>query len=172
MTFGTSFVRAALGAMLLAAGAAKLADMSAFKQTLSSLAGETLGRTAGALAGSEVALGSLLLLQIATPVLDFLVALLTGAFLVFIVKVTRTHAAVTCRCFGALSNASVGARAILRNSALLASALVLIAVDAGNSSVLVPAVWRVLTGAAAALFALACAQASHSLALVELGSEG
>ncbi|MEO9049682.1 MAG: MauE/DoxX family redox-associated membrane protein [Candidatus Dormiibacterota bacterium] len=120
--------RFTLAAVLVAASAAKLSHLSAFRETVGSLGvhlpGYLLGPAAAAIAGTEGLLGLLSASLIGAPVVDKLVLLVFVVFLVAAAYAAKFRPAASCRCFGSLTESNFDARTVARNSLLVAIAVV------------------------------------------------
>jgi hypothetical protein len=165
MNFFILFMRACVGLVLVAAGAAKLSDRQEFQRTLNSLTRAVVpGVIALAIPTAEILLGLLLLNQVVATALMIAVLTLTGGFLILSFVMARSEAQPSCRCFGELGNGRFGWRTVVRNAVLFAATVIVASHDA--ASVERPAsTWRILCSLTVLLFALAVAQASKALSL-------
>lgn len=167
--------RALLAVVLVAAGAAKLADLRAFAGTLQRL--NLPGRrrrfaAASLVAGAELGLGTLSLAAVWPRVID---AVVLGVMIAFVVVTTvsvirRTD--VRCRCFGALSDSRFDAHALARALFLCALAAAIVA----GAPTLPAEAWPHPVGpvaavvAATVLLAFGCGHASRTVDLVRRGA--
>jgi uncharacterized membrane protein YphA (DoxX/SURF4 family) len=171
VTLATTIGRDLVAVVLVASGAAKLADVRNFQGTLVGL-GVHRGTAAAAwlVGGLELAVGVVSLTSLWPRVTDGVVLALTLVFAAVAAVAARRSPGLRCRCFGALSNSQFGRKALLRSLVLAAVAAAVLAgelVDgtAANRSAL-PLAALV---AAAGVFALAAAQAARTIGLVQEG---
>jgi hypothetical protein len=171
MTVAILAGRAAVAAVLVASGAAKLADLHTFRATLVGL-GLTRGAGPAAwlLATLELGIGVASLSSAWPTATDALVLGLTLAFAGTAAVAAKRAPGLRCRCFGALSDSQFGRKALVRSVALAAlAAAVLAAGLAHEAKGDWSAVWVVALLATAALFALASGQAARALGTVQEG---
>ncbi|HEX7737172.1 MAG TPA: MauE/DoxX family redox-associated membrane protein [Ktedonobacteraceae bacterium] len=167
-------MRAVLAAVLVAAGAAKLADTRSFALTLRGIGlpvrppwlvrGLALATPLLEL-GSGLAAISGLWPQLISGVM---LVLMCGFSLVVVVALSR-RLNVTCRCFGTLSDSQFSGRGLLRSLLLtLCAALVFVGEQAGLARVNGGGLgMNLLLVAGFLLFALAAAQAAKTLAILK-----
>lgn len=129
-------IRALLVAVLIAAGAAKLADIRSFATTLTGLGvsvhQENLIRgLATTIPLVEMGVGIVAVSGLWPSVINGAVLVLMGGFSVVIIIALRRHLRVTCRCFGALSDSQFSGKGLARS--LFLTALAVIVFWSGNT---------------------------------------
>jgi len=151
------FAAALVGAPVLVAGVLKLASKSSAGALSDALVATGVrARRAHHIAGIapwvEITLGSAAILQIGSPLVRPLLAMLCAAFLVVQVRLLRsTDAHHACACFGALDEA-IGARLATLRALILLVGTVLVMVAGGlggvapGSSDAVPSAYGLLAG--------------------------
>jgi hypothetical protein len=168
-------LRGLLALMLLAAGAAKLADLGGFAATLASLGLRQRWASSAALgvATAELGVAAVSLTGMWPATTDAAVLGLTLAFTLVAVFGAARRPEVRCRCFGALTSARFGIRTLLRNTLLTAAAALVVAShqQVGQYQAAGP-VFMSLTVLGAGLVALACVQAARVLEVMREGREG
>ncbi len=166
-------VRAGLAAVLVAAGAAKLADTQSFAATLLGLGvpaqqGHVARKLSIAVPIVEVGLGLVSASGLWRPAVDVAILLLFMGFSVVVAVALRRAPEVTCRCFGALSDSQFSVKGLMRSLLLTAAAIVVWWGGRGYDAQLVAAPGMVLLLVAGyALFAVAAAQAAKTLAQIK-----
>lgn len=166
-------LRAFLAIILLAAGAAKLADMRNFSTTLIGLgipAWRPLLIRGIALSVPlvEVVLGMAIVSNLWPTIVDSAVLVLMSSFSIVVIVALRKKLQVTCRCFGALSDSQFSSKGLLRSVGLTAAALAVMWGDRAvslqqNAS---PGMIALLI-VGFLLFALASMQAARTLAVLK-----
>ena len=167
-------VKAVLAVMLLAAGAAKLADVSGFTTTLRLFAppplrGVTLRAAGVAIAGAELLIGAT---SFAFPELAVVNALVLAAGCAFVIASTLgyvLHRGAACRCFGQLSHRAFDAAAVGRSLGIAGLAAIVVAATISPGAVRLTAAAHVLLAAAAALLAVATFTAARVLGAMNGG---
>lgn len=165
--------RASLAAVLLAAGAAKLADGKGFATTLRGLGlpvrQEPFIRGLALLVPCiEVALGILSVAGLWSTVVNGLVLLLMCGFSLVVMMALRRKIHVACRCFGALSGSQFSGKGLVRSVLLvLLALLVFLGGRAYSFQLSAPPVAVLLLVAGFLLFALAAGQAAKSIAVLK-----
>lgn len=165
--------RASLAAVLVAAGAAKLADVSGFATTLQGLG--IPARLVSLVRGLalvvplvEVALGIALVSGLWPTVISSVVLVLMCGFSLVVIVALRRRVRVACRCFGTLSDSQFSGRGLVRSLVLTLLAVVVLwgggAYTLGFSASL-PALLLLVAGYL--LFGLAAAQAARSIAVLK-----
>ena len=162
--------RMLVAVILIAAGAAKLADLRSFRATLAGL-GLPLPRVLPPLiAGLELGAGVVSLTSAWPRATDVAVVALTLAFAGVAGFAMRRAPSLRCRCFGALSNARFGRGALVRSLLLAAIAL---AVLLANLHLDTQAAWSALPLtvllSSVLAFAVAAGQAARA---IEVAQEG
>jgi uncharacterized membrane protein YphA (DoxX/SURF4 family) len=120
------FLRLVLGALLLYAGGAKLADRASFRSAVAEyevLPAWLTRPFAAALPLLEITAGALLLLGLATPWAASIAAALFFAFTVAIGANVARGRRFDCHCFGSTRSDEIGALALTRATALAVAAL-------------------------------------------------
>lgn len=122
-------MRASLAAVLVAAGAAKLADIRSFTTTLIALGvsarrGQFVHSIALTISLMEVTLGLMLISGLWPTVIDGAVLILMSGFSLVVIIALRKAPHATCRCFGALSDSQFSGRGLIRSVLLTVVALV------------------------------------------------
>lgn len=165
-------IRAFLAAVLIVAGAAKLADTHGFAGTLIGLGvpvrwGRLIRGLALAIPLLEVGLGIALALNAWPMIADLAVLALLSFFSVVTIVAVLKVPRVTCRCFGALSDSQFNGKGLARSLFLTALALIVVwsrgmplPTAGGERPLLITVV--LLSGYL--IFALAAAQASKTIA--------
>lgn len=163
--------RAALAAVLVAAGSAKLADVESFAVTLTALGisahRQPVARRLGvALPLMELGIGFALASGAAPEAVDIAALVLTIAFSAAVVVALSRHLQVTCRCFGALSESQFSRRGLARSLALMALAAILVWQSHAADQLLVSAVgFRLIVVGGYGILALATLQAAKTMEL-------
>jgi hypothetical protein len=165
--------RSVLAVVLLAAGAAKLADLRAFETTILGLGNGMSARGARmlalVLAASEAGIGFASLAGVWPGAVDIAVLALLVVFAGVTAYAWRRNPGGRCRCFGALSESRFGPREMARSVLLAATGVAVVAAGAAGEAAYDA---TSLPGAAllicAVLFALACAQSARALAFAQL----
>lgn len=162
-------VRAALAVTLLAAGASKLADVAAFRSTLTTLgvASRAAHPAATAIAAAEILVGSLSIARMWPRAVDVAVVVATASFAVVSLLGLVRASATPCRCFGALTRSQFDARALARNCVLTALAVAVAWSGRGIHVESNPVLPAIATTAAALVVALGWHQAARALAVVQ-----
>jgi hypothetical protein len=119
-----------LAAIFVAAGSAKLADQSGFRQTLvqlgvSRIHPAVVNPTALAIPVLEVVLGLSLVNSAWLAITSVCALAAMGAFTAVTAVVVSQRRSLRCRCFGMLSNSSFGWRTLARSLTLTGMALLL-----------------------------------------------
>ena len=171
MTIAILVARSLVAAVLIASGAAKLADLRGFQGTLVGLGlRRGVEPAAAILAAVEVLLGAASLSSAWPVVTDAGILVLTLAFVAVAGIAARRRPGLRCRCFGALDNSRFGATALARSVALAAVAAAVFAAQLAHDTT---ADWSRFTAAvllvSAGAFALACVQAARAIGLVQEG---
>ena len=171
MTTATAIARDVVAVVLVASGAAKLADVRNFRGTLVGLGLHRGSATAAWLVGgAEVAVGVVSLAALWPVVTAAVVVAVTLGFAVVAAVASRRAPGLRCRCFGALTNSQFGPKALARSVALAAVAALVLAGELGYGE---PVDWAPVPLAAllgsTLLFALAAAQAARAIGLVQEG---
>ncbi len=166
-------IRALLAAVLVAAGAAKLADTRSFATTLIGLGmparRERLVRGLALVVPLvEIGLGLGLVSGLWPMVMNSAVLVLLCGFSLVVLVALRKAPQVTCRCFGALSDSQFSGKGLIRS--LLLTVLAIVAFWSGNTYA--PQLDKspstiVLLVAGYLLFAAAAAQAAATIAIVK-----
>ncbi len=166
-------IRASLAAVLIAVGAAKLADTRSFATTLIGLGvparQERLVRgLAFAVPLTEVSLGLGLVSDLWPTVINGAVLVLMCGFSIIVLVALRKAPHVACRCFGALSDSQFSGKGLARS--LLLTVLAVVTWWSGN--IYTPPFDRspgavILLVAGYLLFAAAAAQAAATIAAVK-----
>jgi hypothetical protein len=170
MTVAILAGRAAVAAVLVASGAAKLADLHTFRATLVGLGlSKGAGPASWLVATLELALGVASLSSAWPTATDALVLGLTLAFAGTAAVAAKRAPGLRCRCFGALSDSQFGRKALVRSVVLVAlAAAVLVAGVVHEARADWSAPWVVTLLATTALFALASGQAARALGTVQV----
>lgn len=166
-------LRASLAIILLAAGAAKLADTRNFSTTLIELGVPTrrpllIRKIALFVPLVEVGLGMAIVSDLWPTIVDGAVLALMGSFSAVVIIALRKKLKVTCRCFGALSDSQFSSKGLIRSVGLTMAALAVIwggrtVSPQQNASPGMVALLMV----GCLLFALASAQAARTLAVLK-----
>jgi len=166
-------IRTSLAAVLIAAGAAKLADTSSFATTLVGLGvparrGELLRGLAFIIPLLEVGLGLALVSGLWPIVVNGAVLVLLTSFTIVVIIALRRKLHVACRCFGTLSDSQFSGKGLARSLLLT----VLAGVNFWSGYTYLPrfdgSAWAIiLLVAGFLLFAVAAAQAAKTLALLK-----
>ncbi len=170
LTAAVLTTRAVLAAVLLASGAAKIADLDSFSRTLAGIGvPERWSRPlAVATSAAELGLGVLSIVGAWVTLVDSLVLALTIAFVLVTAVAMWGGRNVACRCFGALTNSRFGPAALARAAVLAAAAAFVLtrnpAVEATYDPVSAGTAMVVVV---AALFAFASAQAARAVEIVQ-----
>jgi uncharacterized membrane protein YphA (DoxX/SURF4 family) len=128
-------LRLILAAVFLVAGLAKLADLQGAREAVAGFGvPERLARPLGtALPGLELATALALLLSSTAWAGALAAALLLTGFCTAIAHSIRRGSAPACHCFGQVHSEPVGPRTLVRNLALLALAVAVLALGAGRA---------------------------------------
>jgi len=169
-------LRAALAAVLVAAGAAKLADTRSFARTLMGLGVPVRWRLPLRTLSIfipllELGLGLAIVGGLWPLVIDTIVLVLMVGFSIVVGIALQRKLKVACRCFGTLSDSQFSSRGLAR-SLLLASMAALVF---WGERVVVPQgiSWQpasILLVSGYLLFALGAAQAAQSIAVLKEGA--
>lgn len=166
-------MRASLAAVLVAAGAAKLADTGSFATTLLALRvpagrGVLLRGLALFIPLLEVGVGIAVVSGLWPAVINSIVLVLMGGFSIVVLVALRRKLQVACRCFGTLSDSQFSGKGLARS--LLLTVLAVIVFWGGNTYApqfnAFPGV-IILLDAGFLLFALAAAQAAKTIAILK-----
>ena len=159
-----------LALMLVAAGAAKLADVSSFAATVQlfmpfEASVRSAVRTATAIATFELALGTASLAFPSVAVINFLV-LATGCafFAVSSIGYAR-HRGVSCRCFGQLSRRVFDVAGLARSFVVVGLAASVAGIAVSPSAIAITTVEHLLLLVAAGVVAFATYTAARGAAL-------
>src|SRR5215469_11388729 len=122
------FMRASLAAVLVAAGAAKLADTRSFALTLVGLGvpvrwQQLIRGLAIIVPLMELGLGLALISGLGPTIVNSAVLALMCGFSLLVIIALRRKLNVACRCFGALSESQFSRKGLLRSLMLTAIAL-------------------------------------------------
>lgn len=122
-------LRAILAVLLVAAGAAKLADTRSFTATLLALGVPTqpeniVRSIAFAIPLIEAIVGLASISGFWQPVVNGAVLLLMAGFMLIVIIALRKAPYATCRCFGALSDSQFSVRGLVRSVLLTVGALI------------------------------------------------
>lgn len=166
-------LRALLAAVMVAAGAAKLADTRSFALTLRGIGLPV--RPAGLIRGLalavpllELGVGLAAISGIWPQLINGLMLALLGIFSVVVVVALSRRLNVACRCFGTLSDSQFSRRGLLRSVLLtLGAAVVFVGEQTGFARVSGGSGLNLLLVAGFLLFALAAAQAAKTLAILK-----
>lgn len=169
MIIATSILRYALAAILVVAAAAKAVDASGFARTLAGLGLHRVSQRrrlvlARCAIVAEATAGFLTASTVFPQPIDFAVAILAFGFVCVSVYGTVRGTAVHCRCFGALSGTSFSTAGVAR--AIFVFALAVACAWLGNVGYQL-SVQTLLLLAVFALLAVAAAQASAALSLIQ-----
>lgn len=171
MTVAILAGRAVVAAVLVASGAAKLADLHTFRATLVGLGlARGAGPAAWLVATLELAIGVASLSSASPTATDVLVLGLALVFAGTAAVAAKRAPGLRCRCFGALSDSQFGRKALVRSVALATLAAVVLAaglVHEAKADWSAP--WVAMLLATAVLFALASGQAARALGTVQEG---
>lgn len=168
-------VRASLAAILIAAGAAKLADRHGFATTLTTLFGTDMRRErfSSALALLiplvEILLGLAVISGIWVTWINRAVFVLMVIFTLTVLFARRKAPHATCRCFGALSDSQFNRHGLIR-SVLLTIGAGMVLLWSGNTNLFQPSassgtIFLLVVGYL--IFAFGAAQAATTIALVK-----
>jgi uncharacterized membrane protein YphA (DoxX/SURF4 family) len=166
--------RYAIGALLVAAGAAKLTDISGFSETLTGLGiaipkGIDITRwLAIAVPVSELAVGLGLVIGISPSLFGGMSLVLSASFTGIVAFALRKRLTIMCRCFGALSTSQFSVVGLLR-SALITVGSFLILIGALFLPLSTEVNWgaTVLLAVGYILFGCVVAQAAATLAYLQ-----
>lgn len=165
--------RAFLATVLVAAGAAKLADRQSFATTLRSLGmpvrQEALIQGLALLVPLiELALGVAIVSGLWPTVINGLAFVLMAGLSIVVVIALRKKLNVSCRCFGMLSDSQFSGKGLVRSVLLtLLALLVFWGGIAYSLRFVAPPVAIVLLDAGFLLFGLTAGQAAKSIALIK-----
>ncbi len=165
--------RAALAAVLVAAGAAKLADIQSFAATLRGLGlpvrqGPLQRGLALPVPLFELALGVGIVSGLWPTIINGLTFLFMFALSVVVIIALRKKLTVSCRCFGMLSDSQFSGKGLARSLLLTLLALaVFLGGMVYSLSFAAPPFAVVLLVAGFLLFALVAAQAAKSIAVMK-----
>jgi hypothetical protein len=166
-------MRAFLAAVLVAAGAAKLADTRSFASTLKGL-GVPVGRgfllrgLALAFPLLEVGVGIAVISGLWPAFIDGIMLVLMMGFSIVVVVALYKKLHVSCRCFGTLSDSQFSVKGLVRS--LILTVLAGMVFLSGNVYWPVlnrPSGANILLVAGYLLFALAAAQAAKTIAILK-----
>jgi hypothetical protein len=164
------FVRAVLGVVLIAAGAAKVADRGGFARTLLALGAPAKpiwlvqGLSLG-LPATELGLGLMLVTGLWSALLDGVVLGLMTMFSVVVVFALIQRPTVTCKCFGALTESAFTLAGLVRSLALTTLAVIsMVSALARPQSTPASAGLVLLLTLACGIFAAATSQAAITIA--------
>jgi len=166
-------IRSSLAAVLLAAGAAKLADLRSFAAPLMGL-GVPLHQTilvrglALIVPLLELGLGIAVVTGLWPTVINVIVLVLMSSFSLVVIIALRRKLHVACRCFGMLSDSQFSGKGLARS--LLLTVLATVVLWSGNMyppQFNGPPSAMLLLIAGYLLFALAAAQASKTIAVLK-----
>ncbi len=165
--------RASLAAVLVAAGAAKLADVRSFAATLRGLG--IPARLEPLIRGQaflfpllEVILGIALISGLWPTIINVVVVVLMGSFSLVVLYALRRRLHVACRCFGTLSDSQFSGKGLTRS--LLLTLLAIVVFWGGNVYSLqfdAPPIAILLLVVGFLLFGLTAAQAARSIAVLK-----
>ncbi|HEV7235391.1 MAG TPA: MauE/DoxX family redox-associated membrane protein [Ktedonobacteraceae bacterium] len=166
-------IRALLAVVLVAAGAAKLADTRSFAATLRGLKvplgrGFLLRGLALGLPLVEVGAGIAVVTGFWSTIINGIVLVLMGSFSIVVVIALSMKLNVACRCFGTLSDSQFSPKGLVRS--LLLTILAGVVFWAGNTyepALNLPLGAVVPLVAGYLLFALAAAQAAKTIAILK-----
>lgn len=166
-------IRALLAAVLVAAGAAKLADTRSFAATLKGL-GVPVGRgfllrgLALAFPLLEVGVGIAVMSGLWPTVIDDIMLALMMSFSIVVVVALYKKLHVSCRCFGTLSDSQFSVKGLVRSLILtVLASLVFLSGNIYGPLLNRPSSANVLLVAGYLLFALAAAQAAKTIAILK-----
>jgi uncharacterized membrane protein YphA (DoxX/SURF4 family) len=166
-------IRTSLAAVLVAAGAAKLADLPGFATTLMGLGVPTrpsllIRVLTYAIPFLELGVGVVAVSGLWPTVLDGALLILMLSFSIVVIVALRRHLSVACRCFGALSASQFSGKGLARNVFLTILALGVF--WSGNAYPLQfegpPSVILLLV-VGFLLFAVAAAQSARTIAILQ-----
>jgi hypothetical protein len=173
----TFIMRTLLAVVLIAAGAAKLADVPGFAASLKGLAAplprqneKLIKDVAHAFPVVELSLGLLAIAAFWPTLINGAIVLVMSCFTIVTLFAMRTATPVTCRCFGALSDVQFNRTGLLRSIVLTIMALLVFVSGLLAPGSQQPAVSFVTGGAlvvAYAIFALATVQAARVVAEIK-----
>jgi len=163
-------IRASLAAVLVAAGAAKLADVRSFTSTLIGLGVPVRRRLllrglARIIPLVEVGLGLAVVSCLWPTVINGAVLTLMCVFSIVVTVALRRKLNVACRCFGTLSDSQFSNKGLARSVLLTVLALVNFCTYSPQSNGAPGLVILLVTGFL--LFAFAAAQAAKTLAILK-----
>lgn len=150
-----------LALVLLTAGAAKLADLQAFRRTLERLELPLAQAAAAAVALGEIATGGVSLAGLFPHETNLALLAVTALFVVISAYGLRKHAGAPCRCFGSLYESRFNASSLMRSIALLALSTFVASADPNPGVISSP--FAALLGSAALLFAVLITQATRAV---------
>jgi hypothetical protein len=159
--------RMVVAAVLVAAGAAKLADLRSFRGTLVGL-GLPFSRVLPPLvAAGELVVGVAGLTSVWPQVTDAVTVVLTLGFVVIAGVALRRSPGLRCRCFGALSNSRFGRTMLARSLVLATVAMAVLLADLARDTA---AAWSAPTLAvllsSVLVFGLAAGQTARAIDVV------
>lgn len=166
MSVGYYLARDILGLVLLASGAAKAVDIDRSAMALIQLgirSGDSARLLIRALTTIELALGVAIFSGAWLFPVDILVFFLLIVFLLVTVYATKIASDLRCRCFGALSRATLGSHSVVRNVVLVAVGVAVVARHFESSERMSISRWNGLAAAVAVAFAIGCASAASAL---------
>lgn len=169
----TFLIRASLAAVLVAAGAAKLADTRSFVNTLKGLGVPTHPEflTSGLsliVPLLEVGVGLAVVSGLLSTAVNVAVLVLMSSFSLVVAAALRRHLVVSCRCFGALSDSQFSGKGLARSLFLTFLALiVLLSGSIYSSQYTVPLGGVVLLMIGYLFFAVIAAQAAKTMAVLK-----
>lgn len=162
-------VRSVLATVLIAAGAAKLADLSSLTSTLKELTNGRVRRAAplaAAIASCELSLGLLSYASVWRQAVDVTILGLTFGFVGTTAYAAARRPTLRCRCFGTLSQSRFDMKALLRTLTLAVSAALVVATWSAWSDVANSPTASFLIVIVGGVFALTVIQATRALDLV------
>ena len=165
--------RASLAAVLVAAGAAKLADIKGFTATLRGLGmpdnhGSFTRGVAFIISLVEVVLGIALVSGLWPTIVNVMVLVLYCSFTLVVIIALSRRVNVACRCFGMLSDSQFSSKGLIRS--VLLTLLALVVFLGGRTYSLQfdgPPIAILLLVAGFLLFGLAAWQAAKSIAVIK-----
>jgi uncharacterized membrane protein YphA (DoxX/SURF4 family) len=163
-------IRASLAAVLVASGAAKLADVGSFASTLIGLGVPVRRRLllrglARAIPLVEVGLGLAVVSGLWPTVINGAVLTLMCVFTIVVIVALRRKLNVACRCFGILSDSQFSNKGLARSVLLTVLALVIFCTYSPQSNYAPGLVIPLVAGFL--LFAFAAAQAAKTIAILK-----
>jgi uncharacterized membrane protein YphA (DoxX/SURF4 family) len=165
--------RASLAAVLVAAGAAKLADARSFAVTLRGLGisarlDPLIRGLAFLFPFVELLLGIALVSGLWPTLINVVVVVLMGSFSLVVLYALRRKLHIACRCFGTLSDSQFSDKGLTRSVLLTLLALVVLwGGKAYSLQFAAPPVALLLLVTGFLLFGLTAAQAAKSIAILK-----